>query len=551
MKRSSRGYGLLLPLEGEAEDERSRRTALSDWTNDSQDPNDPSTNGKSGDRIEIRNGYPVGFKCLDAAAASLTTTTTTTTDNNDYVVTSLQVPFDYELTMARNSASTFPENMRAFEWSVLWNVVEAIGLSKCDFTKQQTALVRKVDAATAVDENDNHRSRRRQRRRAQQQSDVVGLDSPPSYILSMTSDAEDEIDTKTVFCQFSGETDPSNVCVPMKGAMTIMFTGTQPEMMERFVLEEVQDVMGQGIVLVADIQSATYVGDRASRNREIVQRGADDGASQLRDVDNNNGSSFSSGIGLGISVCVGVVAASVLVLLVGLSLLRTKRLRRVRELEKSTRHELDAGGAFPDLEKQITTTSSASFEGHQNGAAVAFASVAVKNIALTESSEFIADSQPAIVEQDGILFVQSTPNNNNIQSVYLASKRQRKRKKGGGKKRKNSLRERVSMAPSGIEPIPEMDGDFESALCDKERYDASWSSGEEEDSNSNREGVISPTGFPFPTTSPHHLPNASPTAAPLIFFPETDADDAAATDGAVIRSIREMPKIRRLPPPWV
>lgn len=168
MKRSSRGYGLA--------EQRTRRAAPSDWTNDSQE--DGEGHSESSERIEIRNGYPVRFKCMDAAI-------TQSLDAN-----LLQVSYDYELSIARNSASSFKKNMRAFEWSVLWNVVDEIGLGKCDFSQQTLAL------ATGGS-NDGIRRRGRRRRRTQQLSDVASLDTEPSYILSMASDAEDVMDVDT------------------------------------------------------------------------------------------------------------------------------------------------------------------------------------------------------------------------------------------------------------------------------------------------------------------------------------------------------------------
>jgi hypothetical protein len=164
MKRSSRGYGL---LQAASNKNQQRKAAISDWTNDSQDGGD---NNESSERIEIRNGYPVRFKCLDVAPEA-------SVDAN-----LLTVYFDYELTMPRDSASTFTENMQALEWSVLWNIVDTIGLGKCDFEKQTLAM-----------SSQQGPSRRKVRTRRLTQDD--GLDSSPSYILSMTSDPEDEIDT--------------------------------------------------------------------------------------------------------------------------------------------------------------------------------------------------------------------------------------------------------------------------------------------------------------------------------------------------------------------
>jgi hypothetical protein len=335
--------------------------------------------------------------------------------------------------------------------------------------------------------------------------------------------------------------DPSDMCVPMKGAMTILYTGNKPEMMETFLQKEVQSVMEQSIVLVEDIKAASYVGDREARNRGIVELEGED-------------RSF-NGLGLGFAVSVGFVVVAMLGLLLGLNL-RRKRLRRVEELEKLERCELDPSNrVLPGLKKIESSSSDSS--GHDASAAAIS-----RDLAIADSPEFLAEYPPEVLEQDGVMFEQPAASNAAMQSVYLASKRQRKRKKGG-KKRKKSLRERVSVAPSGIEPIPEMDGDFASALYGEDEEergsDCSWSSDDEDDKK--RDLFVSPTNFPFPGTSPHHVPNAK---TPRTFFPSDgslskSSPDSATADVTAIRSIKEvknspvqeLPRIRRLPPPWI
>jgi hypothetical protein len=80
------------------------------------------------------------------------------------------------------------------------------------------------------------------------------------------------------------------------------------------------------------------------------------------------------------------------------------------------------------------------------------------------------------VEYNGVIFpVQPGVTSLRTALPPLASESARK----GGKKKKKSLRERVSLAPSGIESIPEGDGDFHSALYDIETPDSECSSSDE------------------------------------------------------------------------
>jgi hypothetical protein len=82
------------------------------------------------DRIEIRNGYPVRYKCLDIRL---------NLGEGEQVVANLMiVKFNYEVVMLKDS--DFGANMRALEWSILWILVQILGLNRCDLTKQRDAL---------------------------------------------------------------------------------------------------------------------------------------------------------------------------------------------------------------------------------------------------------------------------------------------------------------------------------------------------------------------------------------------------------------------------
>lgn len=246
--------------------------------------------------------------------------------------------------------------------------------------------------------------------------------------------------------------------------MSVVYTGNQPEMMERFLLEEIESVMSSGVVLVEDVKFVEYVGDRQV---VIEPRGSSDSSS-------STGSMLAF---IGIAVGVAVISFVVVSLFVGLGVRRKRR-----RIGKLTVVE----GVPRDL--QIADTTSTESDGYRSPEAMA-AAVAAANASCHSSATTVSSSssqqQPTVstspkqVEHDGIMFEKpiapgaaAAASN----SVYLASTRQRRRKKGAGKKKRKSLRERVSVTP-GVEPIPE--GEFESF----ERDDWSEESDDEDDND--------------------------------------------------------------------
>ena len=121
------------------------------------------------DRIEVRNGYPIRYKCLDAVEGQV---------DADW----MQVFFKYEMVVSKDSGMA--ENLRALEWSILWSIVQEIGLNRCDFSKQSAVF---ENSMAKVANQGGNRLRRLQ-------TDVQSAGAPPSFILSLTSDGEDTMD---------------------------------------------------------------------------------------------------------------------------------------------------------------------------------------------------------------------------------------------------------------------------------------------------------------------------------------------------------------------
>lgn len=257
--------------------------------------------------------------------------------------------------------------------------------------------------------------------------------------------------------------------------MSVVYTGNEPALMQRFLLEEIESVMSSGVVLVEDVKFVEYVGDRQA---VIEPRGSSSSST-------STGSMFAF---IGIAVGVAVVAFVVVSLFVGLGVRRKRR--RIGKLTVGVQQR--------DL--QIADTTSSESDGYRSPEAMA-AAVAAANASCQSSTTTVSSSssqqQPTVstspkqVEHDGIMFEKPIAPGSAAaasNSVYLASTRQRKRKKGAGKKKRKSLRERVSMTP-GVEPIPE--GEFESFERDE------WS----EESDDDDDDDDSPTNqIPIPPT---------------------------------------------------
>ena len=245
-------------------------------------------------------------------------------------------------------------------------------------------------------------------------------------------------------------------------------------------------MMSTNLVRVEDVQGVTYVGQALPNVAEDTTIGG------------SRGSAVSS-TGLLVSVSIGLVAVVILAFLVGMAFSRNKR--RAAQIKgqagKATvTHDLD----------EVPTTSSDSSEAFPKVTGIA-------QRPETENEPWEPLQPPMDVEQDGVIYT--------VQpvvppaSVYLASTRQRKRKKKG-MKRKTSLRERVSVAPLGIDSIPEADGDFNSALYDLESPESEYTVSSDDEDDEQR--VSSP---------PTNLPDLSPPNSPFIFYSASTSPERA------------------------
>ncbi|KAI2500576.1 hypothetical protein MHU86_13867 [Fragilaria crotonensis] len=432
-------------------EEKRRRAFSGGVSREGDDSSDGSAYNM--DRIEVRDGYPVRYKCLDAIQEQV---------DADF----LQVSFKYEMVVPKDSSVA--SNLRALEWSILWNIVKDIGLNRCDFTKQSLVFDRTVAAVAQRGGNGLRRM----------QTDADGADAAPSYILSLTSDGEDTVDRDIGSCRYTQSIESSAVCIPVEGSMQILYTGYKPELVEEFLLEEIRRVMFTTMMRVEDVQGVTFVGQEVPDAASAPTTGG-------------NRDTAVSPNGLLVSVSIGLAVVIVIALFV------TVALRRKRKRAFQTKG-LEGKEIGPDLQEVPTTSTDASEAKPENP----------ELHKLSESSDEPWEplQPPMDVEKDGV--IHSVQPGVAPTSVYLASTRQRKRKKGKMKKKK-SLRERASAAPLGIDSIPEADGDFNSALYDLESPESEDSVSSEEEGEDDDQRVSSP----IPS-----LPNASPPTSPHIFY---------------------------------
>jgi hypothetical protein len=315
-------------------------------------------------------------------------------------------------------------------------------------------------------------------------------------VQSLTPDSH--LSTLAESCHHTASIDTPHICVPMKGSMQIMYIGDQHQLLEQLIRDEIKMVMTSPSMMVGDIRAVTYVESKETTNPTTAAES------------NNSVSSFVKAV----SITAGFLALTVIGIFMAMALLRRKR-RRVVHKGQGARYT-DESEQIPDLE-QVRTTSSDSSERK------------TKN----RTEEPWEPLQPPMdVEYNGVVvpvLANSAAAQSSSSSVYLASTRPRARKKGA--KKKKSLRERVSLPPSGMDSIPEGDGDFHSALYDMESPGSQGSSEEEDDDEDDDDDGKAVLGVVVGDSPPRaNLPNASPPTSPHIFQAESSSPDSTKSN---------------------
>jgi hypothetical protein len=168
-------------------------TALNDGNNTSSTSSSSHPSAYDTNRIEIRNGYPVRYKCLDYAATTSLDHRGRNYNHSDaatagvVVANVMVVSFKYEVTLSSSQNTDFTSSMLELEWSILWNVVQELGLNRCDFTKQTQAWEHLTSSLIQQDGNVGTKL-------STSTINLNTFNTTSSYVLSLSSDDQDAID---------------------------------------------------------------------------------------------------------------------------------------------------------------------------------------------------------------------------------------------------------------------------------------------------------------------------------------------------------------------
>eukprot|EP00540_Astrosyne_radiata_P003710 CAMPEP_0116845308 /NCGR_PEP_ID=MMETSP0418-20121206/13188_1 /TAXON_ID=1158023 /ORGANISM="Astrosyne radiata, Strain 13vi08-1A" /LENGTH=492 /DNA_ID=CAMNT_0004476391 /DNA_START=163 /DNA_END=1638 /DNA_ORIENTATION=+ len=474
----------------EDDDKSQRRKAYThDVTNDSKDGQDA--------HILIKDGYPYQFSCLEFVDPKVTRH-------------KLPLEFDYEVTMSAKGESTFDDNLRALEWSILWNVVRRLGLHKCDFKAQDLLFGQaRVQQEARIGGVPQHRQ----------------LKTPP-LVVSLNSDEADKEDGRVEKCSVPQQPNPDatgpDFCFPMNGFMSVEYVGDKPEKVRQLLLDMVADAMSSSRILVEDVVQVTYIGTRT------VPAAAD----VLSSPEGSTGGLQISVFGIGLLVS---LLAFVMSLILGFYV--SHKVKRRRRRRTSFKNEMPYEITVPEGENS-------SLSGETSASPTEALQVAAMQ------GDTIHPS--ASLEPDGLMVESGSvsKSGSGSGSVYLPSKRKRKLKKR--KKKKKALRQKVSMGPSsGIDTIHEENS---GEVAEEDLDGESYSSYSTDDDSEDQKGDFSFRAFDFlASLSRTWSPPSSPSQQKETKQEEED-EDAMATIPHLLATnsydADENPPIGSLPPPW-
>ena len=295
-------------------------------------------------------------------------------------------------------------------------------------------------------------------------------------------------------CKHTSPMNSSSVCIPVRGSMLVLFTGNQPDLIERFLIEEIRTVMSNSSMLVEDVQGVYFLGRESPKvNASVMAEGSSP--------------SVLSSNTLLVSVSIGVVAVILISLLIAVAFKRRKR-SAVEVDSKGLGKEIQSPGID---EVPTTSTDSSEFSKSKDGDN---AWQPKSNVEPWEPLQ-----PPMDVEHQGVIYTLEP--GVSLPSVHLGSTRHRKRKKAL-RRRQASFPGRASAAPYGIESIPETDGDSGSALSESGSPESPCSGVDENERDIFDQLHRSP---------PTELPNSSPPPSPYFFYsgstsPETCVEES-------------------------
>lgn len=468
--------------------------------------------------VRIVDGFPVEYSCLDDPRGN---------DLDEVDVGKILVAFDYEMISRKNT--DVEKSMRSLEWSLLWNVARNLGLHNCNYRKQDP-------------EFDTRRK----------------LARSENYVVGLSSLEFDRVDHQTKRCTILvNKAEEGTICTPMLGTMTAHFTGDR-DTVKKYLELNIEQEMNSRRVRIEEVKECRYIGDRSGLRAN---------ASTRMTLDSKNNS---TNLALVFGVLVGVVMLFFAILL-------ARGRRSSEEAVVLDDGEIDDNEQMPSPLPPIIPLQ----QREETKAAQRPSNSGDSNDSMIHPIDFVLGNdedkglQPVSIatiasgNMDGPVPINHYPifrglderssnsnpegsgGNENIDPPHLPTlcvvpldtiltkepiesktlKRRRKRKK---RKKKQRVLKRVSSKQNinEMETISELDEgganiDHEGSGCDGSEYSASEYSTDDEDDSI----------FVMNT----------PTSA------SDDGTSPKVSLGPVIppSPIREEPKIRKLPPPWI
>ena len=516
------------------------RRQQSRWNGNGQGATNDSAEYKAA--VRIVDGFPVEYSCLEDPRE---------TGINEINVRHLNATFDYEMLTRKNAF--VEKSMRSLEWSLLWNVARNLGLHNCNYRKQDPLFGTR-------------------RRLAFKENYIVGLSSlDVDKIDSETSKSLGHVECQLtqVFCVgvssnthlflyfssesctvLSKEVDESTICTPMIGSMTAQFIGDE-DTIKRYLDLHIENEMNSKRVRIEEVKEARYVGDRDSLWPN---------ANMIETLDSKNNST-------NLALVFGVLAG-VFMLCFALLMARGRKQRQDAGLDSDTplpgpipavifrpKEQLN-GGIQPtssgDTEESVPDKNDMPYEDDRKTdlQPVSITSIVSRNAPLSIAQQ--KQSTDCANQASGTTSEAATVDKKKVDSPHLppvyvvpvdsaihapkeptkSSKTLQTRRKRKKKKKKKVLK-RVSSKQSinEMETINEMDeggvdDDDEGSEFDGSEY-SEYSTDDEDD------GLLM-VHTPTDTWSQNA---ASPKISPGPMIPPSP--------------IREEPRIRRLPPPWI
>lgn len=469
--------------------------------------------------VRIFDGFPVEYSCLDDPRGNKL---------GEVQVGKILVTFDYEMISRKNT--DVEKSMRSLEWSLLWNVARNLGLHNCNYRKQDPEFYTRRKLAPSE-----------------------------NYVVVLSSLEFDRVDQQTKRCTIlANKPEGRTICTPMLGTMTAHFTGDR-DTVRKYLELNIEQEMNSRRVRIEEVKECRYIGDRSRFRANASTR-------MILDSKNN-----SANLALVFGVLAGVITLFFAILFArgrrsseGAVVLGEGDLDdneqipipfppiiavEQREETKATQQPSNCGTFNGIISHPVEFVPGIEEEkGLQPVSVATIASANMNGTMPTDSYRILraqdersTNSDPSGVggnenlDQPHLPSLRVVPLDTTITTEPLESKTLKRRRKRKKRKKKQRVLKRVSSKQNihEMETINEMDEggagiNHEGSEFDGSEYSASECSTEDED-----DSIFVMNTLTDSVSDDGNSPKVSPGPA----IPPSP--------------IREEPKIRKLPPPWI